>query len=178
MSVLNVKTNVPADEDRVPLNNAEFMLVERLGLANYQLEKCCTKEMEARLRALPNAWRDWRLLTSTSSRLIDKLLDTIPSKQLQRIAHIFEHGEVLIRERSFVRSPQLITMPLDDLAFITEAAIKAQCRHCLRSGKEVKRCKLYRALIGAAPPENLRAMAAAIRRSRKDSLRMMTCEYL
>lgn len=155
MCALNVKTNVPADADRIPLTNAEFMLVERLGLANYQLEKCCTKEMEARLRAIPNAWRDWRLVTSATGRIVDKLLDTIPTKQLQRIVHIFEHGEVLIRERSFVRSPQLITMPLDDLTFITEAAIKAQCRHCLRTGKEVKRCKLYRALIGAAPPDKL-----------------------
>lgn len=150
---LNVKTNVLPDEQRAPLTNAEFMLVERLGLANYQLEKCCTGEMEARLRTIPNGWRDWKLLTAVTDRLMGKLLDTIPTKQLNRIVHIFNHGEVLIREKSFVRSPQLITMPLDDLAFITEAAIKSQCRHCLRSGKEVRRCKLYKALIGAAPPD-------------------------
>lgn len=152
---LNVKTNVLPDEQRVPLTNTEFMLVERLGLANYQLEKCCTKEMESRLRAIPNAWRDWRLLVAVTNRLMDGIMDSIPTKQLKRIAHIFEHGEVIVRERTFVRTPQLITMPLDDLAFITETAIKTQCRHCLRSGKEVRRCKLYKALIGAAPPENL-----------------------
>lgn len=44
--------------------------------------ECAGKEMEKRFRAVPNGWRDLRLIVSKLSKLLDDILLTVPPEKL------------------------------------------------------------------------------------------------
>lgn len=44
--------------------------------------ECAGEEMEKRFRAIPNGWRDLRLVISKLSRLLDDILMTVPPEKL------------------------------------------------------------------------------------------------
>ena len=81
------KTMIP-NKDRVPLSGREYYALRELfGMVSSF--NVCAGDLEKRVKSIPDAWRDYRLLMVLSEKLMQKVLDTIPQKNCSRFGVIF-----------------------------------------------------------------------------------------
>ena len=109
-------------------------------------------DLRERLKLVPNGWRDWRLVTSTVDRLLTAIYMTIPDEQLISQQHALSHSEVSVKLRSATRLPEWVHIKADDMDMLIGLAIQSECRICLRTDSEVRRCKLRKVLQCVIPP--------------------------
>ncbi len=143
-----------AERQEQPANGREMQIIEYLAALDAQL----TGHQDAlrkRLKLVPNGWRQWRLMTVTTGALLSSLYDTLPLKSLKHMENLCRNGEVLVRIKPIARQPGQIVADEDDLREIINAAMASECALCLRGEKEVKSCKLRRAMMEIIPPEDI-----------------------
>lgn len=134
-----------------PLNGSEMRVLEYLAaMESKMIESGDT--MRERLKAIPNGWRQWRLMASILDRLLEQLYAIIPVKNLRHMQQICAFGEVLIRMRPPVHTPEYTLLREDDLKQLMDVAIRQECAMCLKEGKEIDRCPLRKAMWNIAPP--------------------------
>lgn len=134
-----------------PMNGKELRALEFLALLDVKLGES-GEAIRERLKGIPNGWRQWRLMTTTISRLLVQLYDIIPMKNLRHMQNLCEYGEVLIRIRPPVHSPEYALLREDDLKQLMDIAITQECAMCLKEGREIDRCPLRKAMWNIAPP--------------------------
>ena len=142
-----------SDADRLPLTGKELKCVEYLVGMESRINES-GDALRERCKRIPNGWRDYRLIASTLDRLLTNLYTTVPYKGRLYLKKLIDNGEILIRERPLVRTPEWRMIKDEDLATLVNTAMASECAICLREGKEAKKCKLRRALEDFAPPSN------------------------
>lgn len=108
-----------------------------------------SKKLEKRLRKIPGAWRDARLLDVKSANLITSLCDTIPAKKLLALRREIDHTEVYIRTR-----PDYCQKSLDNITYVREDALDALVQHvmnmdcylCMKNHAESKQCEIRKTI--------------------------------
>lgn len=100
---------------------------------------CCTtrikaiqQAMEKRLRTIPNGWRDIRLIDSILDKLVDNLLDTVPTDKLQTMHRLIPDTRVHITyTRQVGKSKDEVTgIHEKDLDLLTAVAHDSVCKLC------------------------------------------------
>ncbi|MBR6571538.1 MAG: hypothetical protein IKK75_13900 [Clostridia bacterium] len=134
-----------------PLNGSEMRVLEYLAAMDSKIIEC-GETMRERLKGVPNGWRQWRLLAATLNNLLIALYKQIPLKNLRHMQQICAYGEVLIRIRPPVHTPEYTLIREDDLKTVMRVAIEQECSMCLKSGKEIAGCSLRKAMWNIAPP--------------------------
>lgn len=137
-----------------PVNGREMQVIEYLAVAECELGKG-ERTLRERLDMIPNGWRQWRLMTVVTQKLLEQVYDTMPVKSLKHMRDICQYGEMLIRMRPAVRPPERMMVDDADMRTIINTAMEAECAICIRDAREIKACKLRRALMGIAPPNEL-----------------------
>jgi len=140
-----------AAANRKPMNGKELRAMEFLALLDMKLGES-GEAIRERLKEIPNGWRQWRLMTTTISRLLEQLYDIVPMKNLRHMQNLCQFGEVLIRIRPPVHSPEYAILREDDLKQLMDVALLQECTMCLKEGKEIDRCPLRKAMWNIAPP--------------------------
>ena len=138
--------------DKPALNGKELQCVEYLVAMESKMVEC-GDALRDRLKLVPHGWRQYRLLASTLDRLLRDLYPTIPLKGQLYLEKSMKHGEVLIRFVPTYRPPEWKMVKDEDLATLINLAMTAECAICLKSGREIKKCELRRALEDIAPPD-------------------------
>ena len=142
---------VDRQRDYKPMNGRELRVLEFLAVRDVKLTES-GEAIRERLKEIPNGWRQWRLMTTTVSRLLVQLYDVVPVKNLRHMQNLCQYGEVLIRIRPPVYSPEYALLREDDLKQLMDVAILQECGMCLKEGKEIDRCPLRKAMWNIAPP--------------------------
>lgn len=100
--------------------------------------------LEKRLRSIPGAWRDISLLRSVLSKLVDRILETVPPEKLVSISRNMR----CMTYRVYLSRP--VTIPHDevlvdgeDLEVLTRYAHGYTCVGC---DKDCNKCELGKAL--------------------------------
>ena len=137
-------------------NAREIHVIEFLAGLDAQLASAQTV-LEARIRKIPNGWRDFRLALTKTEKLLDALYKTLPTKTLMHMQRICQYGEVIIRPKPAIKMPDDVQiLPKDDVKQLINIALAAECAVCLKDARQQKKCKLRGALQTIAQPQVLK----------------------
>lgn len=137
--------------DKAPLSGAELKIVEFMIAVNDRL-LAGGDALRERLKAIPNGWRDYRLMATTMDRMLSEIYPTVPMKGRLYLQKIIDHGEALIRYVPASRTAEWKVIRDDDLAVLINLAMSSECAICLKDGSELRKCELKHVLENMAPP--------------------------
>lgn len=106
----------------------------------------CLDKLEKRLKSMPNAWRDARLIQTVLGRLIDSVSETIPPEQRIAILKNLMHQEIRIGTAATASAPDFTLVPLKSVYVLVDAAMDSVCDFCNKSVMDARKCELRRAL--------------------------------
>lgn len=108
----------------------------------------CAGELERRVREIPGGWRDLRLITTLSEKLLSNILKTVPLKKLAVIKKELNSTEVIVSVRNDVARPTqadtdgFTYVSQRALERITQRVVDFECFCCDKKGADAKHCQL------------------------------------
>ena len=108
-----------------------------------------------RLRPVPFAWRDLRLLMTLVKKLQLAMLSTMPDSRQDYYQKVAQRGRVMVDFPGPARIDRYLMISERKLAAITEAAMLSECAMCLKGGREIRQCGIREALMEVAPPDRV-----------------------
>ena len=112
--------------------------------------------LEDRLRSVPDLYRQWRIAETAVCKVVDGLYDTLPVKTLMRMRTLHNNGEVIIRPMGGMnKDSDCMIVLTEDLKRLVNAVIDSECSMCMKTGKDIKRCKLHETLVRVTPPTKI-----------------------
>ena len=138
--------------DYLEVYRDERNMIEYLAILNWLGSKY-DAALERRLRTIRNGWRDWRCIRALLRRLVYALeYDTMSPQDRDRLDKRLRGGEILIRPRSAVVVEYTLA-EVNQLNTVATYACKNECSICMLEGREIKKCRLRRALMQLTPPK-------------------------
>lgn len=94
--------------------------------------KAIQKHMESRLRSIPNGWRDVRMLETVLGKLVDNLLDTVPTDKLYTLKRLLPDTRMHITYTRQVgkHKDEVTGIHEKDLDLLTAVSHDAICKLC------------------------------------------------
>ena len=133
------------------MNSKELHRFELLACLDVQLMGG-QEPLEARLRSIPNGWRDYKLALTLVGKLVQKLYDTMPDKAIQHMVQLMRHGEAVVRMKPIGGGQYFQPVDVKDLKILINTCIDSECLICGKEGTDIRKCPLRRALSVIAPP--------------------------
>ena len=140
---------------RVEPNARELYVIEYIAALDYQLMKgdAC---LEERLKLVPDAWRQYRMACAAMAKALSAIYKTLPPKHLQHIVNLCSRGEVTVRMRGATPVDDVQSVPVQELRLLINKVIENECAMCVKDQRAQRRCKLRRALMLIAPPQEVK----------------------
>lgn len=139
------------DIQRVEATSRELHAIEYIAGLEKRFEEG-EKYLEKRLRLVPDLYRQFRITKTALGKTLDGLYKTLDIRALKHMLKMCDNSEVIFRPRSVLNNSTDAQVVLTkDLKTIISAAVGYHCTLCLKSGKEVKKCELRKALMNIAP---------------------------
>lgn len=110
------------------------------------------KHLEARLKSVPDLWRQYRIARKAVEKVIDGIYKSVPIKTLKHMQNLCKYGEVIIRPRGAVKVNDVQIVPSEELKVLINHVIENECAMCVKDQREQKGCQLRKALMLIAPP--------------------------
>lgn len=123
------------------------LMASATGLIHYE------ENLKERLRAVPGAYRDYRLAAKKLDQVIEALMHTIPIKRLM----VLRQEVKTVTTRVYVGPPAVDHVPnvvyMTDDAFVNlmNILVREECLICSKTGKEVRRCPIFQAIERCLP---------------------------
>lgn len=107
------------------------------------IEKVGVPKLERMSRRVPNGWRDLKMVSSRLNKLVENLLDTLPTKQLETmIAQMrISHLRIVTNDVGQSDEPKWL-VPRDELTELVAAVVDEKCLMCDKT--DWYNCKLRR----------------------------------
>lgn len=81
--------------DRFPLSGREYYALRELfGVVS--TFNNCAGELDKRVRSIPGAYRDYRMIQSVAEKLVRKLLTTVPKNKLVQISKELKYTRIVV----------------------------------------------------------------------------------
>lgn len=134
-------------EGRFHFSEREYYATRELfGIVN-TFNKCAG-ELKRRTQKFPGGWRDLRLITVLSEKLLIGILRTVPLKKLAAVRRELENTEMIVQvKRTAVQHSEneiggYTYVPQRALERITQRVVDYECFCCERHGADAKHCPL------------------------------------
>lgn len=137
---------------RKKINSYEMDAILYLGLLDGRL-KLDGETLEKRLRAIPDAWRQYRIAQTAMDKTIGYLYDSVPQSQLRHLRTTIQNSTVQIKPRGVTPPPQSMIIGEDILRLLVTETMVANCALCLADPNEVRKCRIRKALTTITPPD-------------------------
>lgn len=109
--------------------------------------------LEDRLRSVPDLYRQWRIAETAVCKVVDGLYETLPNETKMRIRKLYNNGEVIVRPKgSLTRDNDTAIVLAKDLELLAKTVKSSECAMCIKSGKDIKRCKIRECFMRVSPP--------------------------
>ena len=111
------------------------------------------KHLEQRLRAVPDAWRQYRIAMTAVDKVVRAIRTTLPDKTFAHLELLADRDEIVIRPKPIGKhldDVQIIST--DNLKLLINAAMAAECAVCLKDAKEQRKCKMRKMFMCVCPP--------------------------
>ena len=132
----------------------ELHIVEFIAGLDCQLAKG-GDILEARLRNVPDLWRQYRIAMKATQKVIEGIYKTVPIKTLRHMQNLCKYGEIVIRPRPATPVDDVQIVPTQELKLLINKVIENECAMCIKDQREQRRCKLRRAMMVIAPPQEV-----------------------
>ena len=141
------------NDGRYRLSNAEWCTLKTIfGAYNVLLND--KHVLEERLRTIPKAWCDYNCIVALIGILLDKLLDTVPTKKLYSIKKELENTTFTAKMKNAVSvGSDLVVCDAKAYVDLINMAVANQCFLCTKDEKQAKRCRLYKDIQEVLPFE-------------------------
>ena len=141
-------------DGRHPLSQREYSALRTFFGFISALEEC-KKELEPRLRDIPNGLEELGKLDTDACALLDNLLDTIPFKKLRQIQleNEISKVEVVPKGGCAVQDDAYVCIPAKALEEVCNEAISIRCFGCTTSHAASSHCGLRKAIDATLPYE-------------------------
>lgn len=107
------------------------------------IEKVGVPKLERMSRRVPNGWRDLKMVSSRLNRLVENLLDTLPTKQLETMIAQMRISRLRIVTNDVGQSDESKWLvPRDELTELVAAVVDEKCLMCDKT--DWYNCKLRR----------------------------------
>lgn len=139
-------------DGRHPLSQREYSAL-RTFFGFISALEACKKELEPRLRDIPDGWEELAKLDSMACALLDKMLDTIPFQKLRQIQleNEISRVEVVPKGGCAVRDDAYTCIPIRALEEICNEAVSIRCFGCPMSNAASSYCNLRNAIDATIP---------------------------
>lgn len=109
----------------------------------------CAGELDKRVRSIPGAYRDYRMIQSVAEKLVRKLLTTVPKNKLVQISKELKYTRIVVEVKPEITPSRddgnlLTYVPQRALERIMEKVVGYECFCCEKAGKDARRCQLRR----------------------------------
>lgn len=134
--------------DRFPLSGREYYALRELfGVVS--TFNNCAGELDKRVRSIPEAYRDYRMIQSVAEKLVRKLLTTVPKNKLVQISKELKYTRIVVEVKPEITPSRddgnlLTYVPQRALERIMEKVVGYECFCCEKAGKDARRCQLRR----------------------------------
>lgn len=134
--------------DRFPLSGREYYALRELfGVVS--TFNNCAGELDKRVRSIPGAYRDYRMIQSVVEKLVRKLLTTVPKNKLVQISKELKYTRIVVEVKPEITPSRddgnlLTYVPQRALERIMEKVVGYECFCCEKAGKDARRCQLRR----------------------------------
>ncbi|MDL2317676.1 hypothetical protein LJC74_01090 [Eubacteriales bacterium OttesenSCG-928-A19] len=140
--------------ERKEANGREVSVILNMALLDGNLRHG-GDALKKRLQSIPHGWRNYRLASSIIDKLVVQIYETMTGKQLQSLQRTIKTSESVIRPKQISKGPGWLTITDEDAERLVNTAMANECAICLKSGADIKKCKLRRSLLNVAPPDDL-----------------------
>lgn len=103
------------------------------------------KVLEKRMRDA-GVWQLYRTAKGSLDKVVAGLCRTMPDKQLRNLTHYLSHAEVTVKLPSVSKSPSYTHLHKDEVVFLLDKIMNAECKYCMLEGKEIDKCQLKKVL--------------------------------
>lgn len=145
-----------------PMNNGERKAMEYILVCTMMMNQN-EEAIKERLKTLPGAWRDYRLMQSLGRKLYRSLSRTLTDLQFQQFSLLEKHGECKVSMHNFSRNEEFRLVHIGCFDTVVSGAIAGICELCIKDEKEIRKCKLKKALEMALPPKEIPRFGCAYR---------------
>ena len=95
------------------------------------IEKVGVPKLERMSRRVPNGWRDLKMVSSRLNKLVENLLDTLPTKQLETMIAQMRISHLRIVTNDVGKSDESKWLvPRDELTELVAAVVDEKCLMC------------------------------------------------
>ena len=131
-------------EERKPLSGREYYALRELfGIVS--LFNANADELQKRVQMIPGGWRDLRLITAVSEKLMGNLLKTVPHNKLAMIQRELTHTVCEVKVNMDVsgrKSENFCYVPDGALVRTVKRLMGYECLFCEKCENDVKRCPI------------------------------------
>lgn len=129
------------ERQRIDSTTREALTI--LYAAAQAIEKVGVGKLERMSRRVPNGWRDLKMISSRLNRLVENLLDTLPTKQLETMIAQMRISHLRIVTNDVGKSDESMWLvPREDLTALVTAIVDEKCLLCDRD--DWYNCKIRR----------------------------------
>ena len=128
--------------DRFPLSGREYYALRELfGVVS--TFNNCAGELDKRVRSIPGAYRDYRMIQSVAEKLVRKLLTTVPKNKLVQISKELKYTRIVVEVKPEITPSRddgnlLTYVPQRALERIMEKVVGYECFCCEKAGKDAR----------------------------------------
>lgn len=139
-------------DGRHPLSQREYSAL-RTFFGFISALEACKKELEPRLRDIPNGLEELGKLDTGACALLDKMLGTIPFQKLRQIQleNEISQVEVVTKGTCTVSDKEYVCLPVQALEEVCNEAISIRCFGCSVSNAASNHCGLRKAIDATLP---------------------------
>lgn len=112
------------------------------------------KTLEKRLKAI-GGWRYYRIARAFVKKSLGMLYDSMPEKNLRHLDRMLANSSMHIKPKSMTPPKNSILIDEDIFALLINETMMARCAICMAEPAEAKACKLRKALMIVAPPNDI-----------------------
>ncbi len=137
----SAKKAPPSEEKVLPIlrcNREELNCIFGLFAAVTEFTKC-EEVLQRRVKAIPNGWRDLRLLSGQTYKLVEKILRTVPVEKLQGVMRMLPNMQykTCFGKNAAVEEDETI-IKMSEM----DAIVAAAHEKCVLCDKDCNKCAL------------------------------------
>lgn len=142
---------VPRQKD---INGRELRSIEYLAALDARLIEY-GESLEERLKMTKDGWRSFRAGRALIERSLDQVYDTVDDETRMHMRRMASVSEIVIRPSRQAASNDMLVVPANLMKVLVNSSMEAQCAICIKTGCDIRKCELRKALSMIAPPNRI-----------------------
>lgn len=149
------RAKIPEEKKTKPNKFENMFLIDLMILRNSLIGKGA-KCLERLGMADPEAGKHINELLELVTRMEEDMFETMPKSRVEYYDTLRRFGRYALKMEGPIRQGRTVLITDTYLSAVMEAAMESECLTCFRTGAEIDRCMIRKALLETSPPTEIR----------------------